>query len=37
MARKKINSELWKAVQPLLPTVERSPKGGRPEWMTGQR
>ncbi|MEM5433595.1 MULTISPECIES: IS5 family transposase [Cupriavidus] len=30
MARKKINNELWKALQPLLPTVEPSPKGGRP-------
>jgi len=30
MARKKINTELWKALQPLLPTVEPSPKGGRP-------
>jgi len=30
MARKKINNELWRAVQPLLPTVERSSKGGRP-------
>jgi len=29
MARKKINNELWQALQPLLPTVERSPKGGR--------
>lgn len=30
MARKKVNNELWKALQPLLPTVEPSPKGGRP-------
>ncbi|WER45622.1 IS5 family transposase [Cupriavidus sp. WKF15] len=30
MARKKINNELWKALQPLLPMVEPSPKGGRP-------
>ncbi|SPK70241.1 conserved hypothetical protein [Cupriavidus taiwanensis] len=30
MARKKINNELWNALQPLLPTVEPSPKGGRP-------
>ncbi|SPS02894.1 transposase [Cupriavidus taiwanensis] len=30
MARKKINTELWKVLQPLLPTAEPSPKGGRP-------
>jgi len=30
MARKKINNELWKALQPLLPTVEPSAKDGRP-------
>ena len=30
MARKKISNELWKALQPLLPVVEPSTKGGRP-------
>jgi len=30
MARKKINNELWKALEPLLPMVTPSPKGGRP-------
>jgi len=30
MARKKINNELWKALEPLLPVVMPSPKGGRP-------
>ncbi|MHA6825515.1 IS5/IS1182 family transposase, partial [Ralstonia pseudosolanacearum] len=28
MARKKISNELWKALQPLLPVVEPSTKGG---------
>ncbi|QOK93665.1 IS5 family transposase (plasmid) [Ralstonia pseudosolanacearum] len=30
MARKKISNELWKALQPLLPVVKPSTKGGRP-------
>nr|CUV12701.1 conserved protein of unknown function [Ralstonia solanacearum] len=30
MARKKISNELWKALQPLLPVVKPSAKGGRP-------
>jgi len=30
MAGKKISIELWKALQPLLPVVEPSTKGGRP-------
>lgn len=30
MSRKKISHELWKALQPLLPVVEASTRGGRP-------
>ncbi|CEE29575.1 hypothetical protein XACJK48_9020006 [Xanthomonas citri pv. citri] len=28
--RKEISSALWKRIEPLIPQVKRSPKGGRP-------
>ncbi|NHN79835.1 transposase, partial [Azotobacter chroococcum] len=28
--RTQISEELWSRIQPLLPAVKRSPKGGRP-------
>jgi len=30
MAKKRVSETLWKAIAPLLPEYERSPKGGRP-------
>ena len=30
MAKPLVSDELWKLVEPLLPSIERSPKGGRP-------
>jgi transposase len=30
MAKKRVSETLWKAIAPLLPEHERSPKGGRP-------
>jgi len=30
MAKSLVSDELWKLVEPLLPSIERSPQGGRP-------